>query len=195
MPPSKYSDEPGDTAAGRGTVTHRVLQHLDWRAATDAVGVASELRRMVAAGHLTIQDCALVEKRALEWLVTTPLAQAIRKAGDAYRREFPFIAAESPGELDRGVESAPGDFVLVRGIVDGILPVEDGVEIVDFKTDAIRPDEAAGRAERYRPQMTLYARAMTRIWRKPVKTCRLVFLAAKQVVDLTPGWGKGLDSQ
>jgi ATP-dependent helicase/nuclease subunit A len=172
------------TAAQRGIITHRVLQHLDFDVATDPDGVASELQRMTVAGLIEPLDRAAVDAASLEWLATTPLAAAIRKAGRAYRREFTYIATEPASYFDPTLSPARGDKVLVRGVVDGILPTAGGIEVIDFKTDVIEPGEVPERVERYRPQMALYARAMARIWRRPVGTCRLVFLAAREVVSL-----------
>jgi ATP-dependent helicase/nuclease subunit A len=189
IPPSKYSTVAPASAAQRGLVVHRVLQHLDFATAMDAAGVASELHRMAAAGMIGEKELALVDRTALEWFVSTPLAQAIREAGGAYRREFPYIAREPLTFFDRSVVPACDDYVLVRGIVDGILPVADAIGIVDFKTDAVPREEVEGRSKHYRPQMELYARAVSRLWRRPVRTCWLVFLSAMTLVkwdDLAP---------
>ncbi|UCC32406.1 MAG: UvrD-helicase domain-containing protein [Phycisphaerales bacterium] len=169
-----------DEAARRGVLTHRILQHLDFTKAVDAATVASELQRMAGEGLLCTEDLAVVDRASIEWFVSTPLGAAIREAGDGYRREFPYIAAERLAYFDRSVGLPPDDHVLVRGIVDGILPVAGGIDIVDFKTDALAPEEVAARAERYRPQANLYARAMSRLWRQPVRACRLVFLTARR---------------
>lgn len=191
VPPSKYGTAQPDAAAQRGVITHRVLQHFNFASAVDAAGVASELKRMVENGLITGDERAMVNQASLEWFVSTPLAAAIRKAGDAYRREFLYIALEPLACFDRSVDASPDDQVLVRGIVDGILPVAEGIEIVDFKTDAIEPREVSARAERYRPQMEIYTRAMSQIWRRPVRTCWLVFLTAEALV----GWNElGLGS-
>ena len=176
IPTSKYVAFRANTPAHRGLITHRVLQHLDFAAASDQTGVAAELQRMVSAGLITTADVAAVDRASIEWFASTPLAEAIRSAGDTYHREFPYIAVESVSFFDRSIEGPPEDKILVRGIVDGILPVGDEIDIVDFKTDAIPPEAVAERSERYRPQMELYARAMSRLWRRPVRTCYLVFL-------------------
>ncbi|UCE59541.1 MAG: UvrD-helicase domain-containing protein [Phycisphaerales bacterium] len=173
-----------DAAVNRGIVTHRVLQHLDFGQAVDSPGVASELQRLAGAGILTAEEVEIVDRASIEWFVSTPLAGAIRKAGDGYRREFQYIATESTTYLDRSIGASSGDDILVRGVVDGILPVEEGIEIIDFKTDAVGADQVGERAERYRPQMELYARAMSRIWRREVRACRLVFLSARKLVAL-----------
>lgn len=187
VPTSKYASLQPDEAAHRGVVTHRVLQHLDFAAAVDARGVGLELQRMVEQDLIDSDDCKLVDEASVTWFISTPLAEAIRGVGDRYRREFSFIATEPLSYVDRSIGPPPDDRVLVRGIVDGILPVEAGIEIVDFKTDVIQAEEVAERAERYRPQMTAYARAMSQIWRQPVAACWLVFLSAKRCHV----WGDG----
>lgn len=179
VPPSRYAPIDADDARYRGTVTHRVLQHLDFASATDGCGITAELARLVEEGLISPVDAAMVDRDALAWFVATPLAAAIRRAGRGYRREFTFAAAEPLEFFDPGIGPASGDCVLVRGMVDGILPVEGGIELVDYKTDVVAADQAAERAARYLPQMALYARAVSKLWERPLHTCRLVFLTAR----------------
>ncbi len=233
FPASKYDFQERQDAPHRGIVMHRVLQHLDFANATageqgrptPGLGkgfsevVASELHRLVSCGLLSDSDRAVVDVDALAWFVSSPLASAIRAAGDGYRREFRFVATEpveffdrsiatqqsggafsnstasagtarlnpaSPAGVARSSPASPGDRVLVRGIVDGIIVGGDSLDIIDFKTDAIEPTEAAERARDYAPQVTLYARAMARLWRRPVRACHLVFLTAREIVRVTP---------
>ena len=186
VPPSKYAPQLLAPSAYRGVMTHRVLQHLDFTTAVDAAGVASELQRMLASGVIGAEDRAVVDEEGLTWFVTTPLADSIRRAGTAYRREFRYVAMEPLTSFDRSVDARPEDRVLVRGIVDGILAAHDGLTLVDFKTDAIAAAEVQDRGERYRPQMTLYARAVENLWRCPVRAICLVFLTPRQMLECSP---------
>lgn len=179
MPPAGEAATGPGGAAYRGRITHRVLQHLDFAAAADEAGVASELQRMVSEGLIGQEDLAAVDRSSIAWFASTPLARGIRNAAKTYWRECPYIAAEALTFFDRSIDAPPDDYVLVRGIVDGILPVADGIDIVDFKTDVVAPEAVAERARRYRPQMELYARAVSRLWRRPVRTCHLVFLGPR----------------
>jgi ATP-dependent helicase/nuclease subunit A len=183
VPPSKYASQPAETSVYRGVITHRVLQHLDFAVAVDGDGVASELQRMLASGVIAAEDRRVVDVDGLAWFVSTPLAESIRRAGPAYHREFRYIAAEPLTSFDRTVDAGLDDRVLVRGIVDGILPTKDGLTLVDFKTDAIAANEVPDRGERYRPQMTLYASAMAALWRRPVDAICLVFLTPRQILQ------------
>jgi ATP-dependent helicase/nuclease subunit A len=187
IPPSRYAPRAADDALGRGLLMHRVLQHLDFSVAKDQAKVACELDRLVRAEILRESDRGSIDTEALGWLVASPIGKEIRAAGGDYRRELHFIAAEPPNFFDRHVVPGKGDFVLVRGIVDAVWPGADGMEVVDFKTDAVADVEATARAERYRPQLILYARAVERLYRRRVARCRLVFLHPRTVVEVAPG--------
>ena len=183
-PPSKYAPAPAASARTRGIVTHRVLEHLDFSAATDAAGVASELHRLIAVGLLAPGESDLVDEEGLVWFAGTELAARLRQGGAQYRREFKFVAREDCSYFDPTVGPLPDDAVLVRGIVDGVLVTPDGLEIVDFKTDRVAAAEVPERVEHYRNQVELYTRAAHRLWGRPVRNAWLVFLTPRVVAEV-----------
>ncbi|MBI1825825.1 MAG: UvrD-helicase domain-containing protein [Planctomycetes bacterium] len=180
-PRPKYADSDADDSVHRGIVTHTFLQWADYEAAARPDGVSSEIQRLVAGGRFSARDAELLPLDPLTWFMTTPLADAIRTAGERYRREFPFVVTDPLQVLDPTVAAPADDRILVRGIIDGILPCDGGIELVDFKTDKVTTDGVERLAEQYRSQMTTYARVMTKLWRQPVRACRLVFLSAKTI--------------
>jgi ATP-dependent helicase/nuclease subunit A len=173
--------------AHRGIVTHRVLEHLDFSIATDAAGLARELQRLSSEGIVSDDEQSAVMSEGLAWFVTTPLADSIRGAGDQYRREFRYTSTEALSDFDPTIPACDDDRVLMRGIVDGVIATDSAIELVDFKTDAIDQGEVAKRMDFYRPQMTAYRRAMSRVWRLPVTNCWLVFLTPRRVVACDQG--------
>ena len=184
VPPSKYASEPAPTARTRGIVTHRVLEHLDFAAAVDAAGVASELQRLTAVGLLAPREREVVDEEGIVWFTGTELGRRLRQGGADYRREFKFVARETCSLFDPTAGPLPDDAVLVRGIVDGVLVTPDALEIVDFKTDRVARTEVAQRVEHYRSQVELYARAAHRLWGKPVRKAWLVFLTPRVVASV-----------
>ena len=157
---------------------------MDFNKARDAYNVAAELDRMVSEGLLNHNERKAIVDDGIVWFAGTPLADAIRHAGANYHREFRFVTTEPLSTFDFTVVAAGDDRVLVRGIVDGIVVRKGECEIVDFKTDAVSASEVAAWCENYRPQMELYARAVERLWRRPVKACRLIFLSARMIIPL-----------
>ncbi len=174
-----------DAAAQRGIINHRVLQHLNFEQAKGQADIESEILRLIQSQLLTKEEASLIEVESIAWFLTTPLAEKIRQAGQAFRKEFRFICNESIDWFDNSLDAQSGDTVLVRGIVDGVLPEDQSIEIIDYKTDRISADDIPARALSYRPQMTLYARSVEQLWKKQVSQCSLVFLSPRKIEILT----------
>lgn len=171
-------------AASRGSATHRLLEHLDFASTATAEQLDRELQRLTQAGTITAEQAAVIDRPGVEWFLGTPLADAIRAAGDKYRREFQFLATISPSRFDPTLASDTDERMLVRGMVDGILPVGDELVIIDYKTDRLTAGQLEARTAKYRSQMDIYTTAMSDIWRRRVKASKLVFLSLREIVTL-----------
>src|SRR5205814_7244069 len=126
----------------------------------------------------------LVDRPALAWLVDTDVGQLLGTHASRLRREVPVYVAAPPEQFGAVPSDDPMDQVMVRGRLDVLVPTPAGATIIDFKTDAVRPDEVPARAEHYRSQMDQYRRAVQTITGKPVAAAYLVFLAPRIVTRL-----------
>jgi ATP-dependent helicase/nuclease subunit A len=172
-----------DTAVVRGQAVHKALQFLGLPETGDESSVARELDRLVACGTLSAEEAQLVDACQLTWFFSTELGRRVRAAGDAYRREWMFLASEPPETLDPTVTGDDSDRVLIRGVVDGLLVMPDALEIIDFKTDRVDAGGAESRAADYTAQVCLYARAASEVYRRPVAATHLVFLHGRCIVS------------
>jgi ATP-dependent helicase/nuclease subunit A len=105
------------------------------------------------------------------------------------KRELPFTAKFSPAELAEltGAEAEAGlenEFVVVQGVADLVVLLPEEIWLVDFKTDQVRADELPARTRLYEPQLKLYARALAKIYSRPVVSSWLHFLDARKTVDV-----------
>ena len=97
-------------------------------------------------------------------------------------REFRFSLLLDADKLYSGAED---EQLLLQGVVDCCIEEEDGLVIIDYKTDNVRTEEEIlARAELYRGQLMAYAEALTRIFRKPVRECVLYFLSPGREVQV-----------
>ena len=118
---------------------------------------------------------------ALRRLMASPLAEELRQAKEVWR-EYPFTVLLDAAEVD--AEAAAGDKVLLQGVVDCCFAAANGLTVVDFKTDRVSGGEVRLRAERYRPQIEAYSRALERVLERPVKRRVLYFLYPGEAVEL-----------
>ena len=78
---------------------------------------------------------------------------------------------------------------MVEGIIDLLYRDEDGLVLVDYKTDAVPASALASRVEFYRPQLSVYATAVEAAVGEPVRRCVLLFLTPASATprEVAPG--------
>ena len=168
-------------AAERGVATHLFLQYMDFSKAASRAGLKAELERLRAERYLSEREAEAVNLTAIERLFASPLGERMLRAKELLR-EFRFSLLLDARTLYPG---AAGEELLLQGVVDCCLVEDDGLVIVDYKTDRVKTDaEIAARAEHYRGQLAAYSEALRRILQKPVKRCVLFFLTPGRTVEL-----------
>ena len=79
---------------------------------------------------------------------------------------------------------ADGDEILLQGVVDCAMVDDDGVTVIDFKTDYVTEETLPTVTQRYKAQVSTYAEALERIYNKPVKSAVLYFFAMNRFVEV-----------
>ena len=157
----------------RGTAVHLAMQYIRYERCTDEKTVAQELRRLVDEGFLLPEQAECVPPEKLTALFRSPLGQQILCAPEIVR-EFKFSLPVDGGEYDPALA---GEKIMLQGVTDCCLLEEDGLCVIDFKTDRVAPGQEAVCAERYRGQLDAYAVALSRIFDLPVREKLLYFFA------------------
>jgi ATP-dependent helicase/nuclease subunit A len=83
-------------------------------------------------------------------------------------------------------EALAEEFIVVQGVADLVVILPTEIWLVDFKTDHLTHEELADKVKLYGPQIKLYAAALERIYRRPVKERWLHFLALRKTVACPP---------
>ena len=72
----------------------------------------------------------------------------------------------------------------MQGVVDCALLEDDGITVVDFKTDRVTEETVDAAVLRYSDQVQTYANALSRIFELPIKAKALHFFAINKTVYL-----------
>lgn len=143
------------TAVGRAV--HGVLQSVDL---ATGEGLDAAVRAQAAAEGLLGRE-AVVERLARAALDSDAVRDAV---GGPHWKEM-FVAAPL------------GDGTTLEGYLDLVHRTDDGLVVVDYKTDAVPDDDAlAAKVATYRVQLAAYALALEQVLGERVARCRLVFL-------------------
>ena len=180
MPDFGKKDRPL-SGAERGIATHLVLQYMRLKDADQPEVLEQEIERLEKQGYISQAQAKGVNKEALLAFLRSDLGQRILKA-EKLLREFRFSLLWEGGDI---LPQAEGEELLLQGVVDCCIEDEDGLVVVDYKTDSVYNEaQALERAELYRPQISIYGKALERILGKPVKQKLLYFLNAGMSVEI-----------
>ena len=164
----------GIGAAEQGTLYHKVLELLPFAEVRTMEGLLQFRERLVCEGRLSPAELACIETEKICEFLKSTLGERIQRADNCrkLKREQPFVL---------GVETEEGgDCELIQGIIDLYFEEEDGIVLVDYKTDKI--ERAAELTERYRIQLQYYARALRQITGKTVKEIYIYSLHLSQAI-------------
>ena len=163
-----------------GNAIHSAMQFIHYDACTDEAGVAAELSRLVETGHLTAEQGSAIRPGTIANFFTTEIGKKLC-SGTRYLREFKFSILDDGEKYGDGLE---GEQVLLQGVVDCALLEEDGITVLDFKTDRISEQTLPQAVRRYQTQLDTYAEALSRIYEMPVKEKYLYFFHLNRLVKL-----------
>lgn len=151
--------------AKRGTAMHRALECYDFTKEADSL--KEQLGKMEEQGKVDGEMLGLLHVPALQEFLQTSLGRRMQGAarrGKLYK-EKPFVMGKPARECLE--ESDSEEMLLIQGIIDVFFEEEDGIVLLDYKTDSVRNGKEL--AERYRTQMELYQEAVERALGKAVK--------------------------
>lgn len=178
----------------RGIATHTVLARMDLRASGSIEDVRAEAVRLADLGFLEQTQVDEVDASSIAAFFTTTAGQMLTANPDRVKRELPFtlsVPARFMGLTDNEERSAfgglsdTGDEVLLQGIIDVLVEDDDGLTILDYKTDTLSGGQVDDAVARYSPQVSLYALAAETILKKPIRKVVIAFL--------TPGENREVD--
>ena len=164
-----------------GNAMHKALQYIRYEDCGTLDSVEKEILRLTQEGFLTPEEGSLVSPEKLLSFFSTAIGEKIR-GGTPILREFKFSILDDGANYGDGLE---GEQVLLQGVVDCALLEEDGITVVDFKTDHVTPETLACTVKRYQSQVQTYGQALSRIYEKPVKALYLYFFQLDRLIKLS----------
>lgn len=163
-----------------GNALHRAMQYLDFSLCHSAELIRNDLTRMVNAGLLSSEQAQAVSAEKIARFFKTALGMKLMHANEVLR-EFKFSILEP---ADKYYKVSAEDQILLQGVVDCAVIENDGIIILDFKTDYITASNLADKIAQYKSQVITYANALSRIFEKPVTASYIYFFSSEQLVKI-----------
>ncbi len=190
----KFVKEPEENeGALRGTAFHRLMECLDFEHIPDfsdegdaGTWLEGEIERICSDGLMEQEEAERINQRQAARFLESKLVKRMRRAAGKglLVREQPFVMSVAADRLQADADET--DSVLVQGIIDAFWEEEDGIVLLDYKTD--RVDEPGELIRRYQAQLQLYSEALTRRFRgRSVKEILIYSVRLDELIPVEPG--------
>lgn len=155
------------SSAEKGTIMHFAMQHLELRKAGTKEAIEEQLLGMLQKELMTEEQIKVVDAGKILKLVDSPLGR--RLIAVDIHREVPFNLEISCTEIYPELDQEKyGQYrVMLQGVIDCYFEEEEGLVLLDYKTDYVNNNEDLIR-ERYRLQLDCYTKALEAITGKKV---------------------------
>ena len=142
-------------------------------ACRNEASILQERDRLCDSGFLTEEQGAVIDYKSILQFFSSELGQWLLQ--HEIKREFKFSIMVKTSDLGVAAEE---EQILLQGVIDCFVIEEDGLTILDFKTDR-KP-----KPENYVSQLGAYEKALSRIYQMPVKQKILYFFATGETIYL-----------
>ena len=151
--------------AERGTLTHLVLQNIDFKNKsivdgdrdTIIVFINSLIESLISKNLITKEEANTINREYLLNFIQSDVGKKLQKA-QIIEKEKPFCTKISVKEVLGNNEEY---YILVQGIIDLFFQTEDGKWIlVDYKTDYVPDNDEKILIQKYDKQIKIYKKAL-----------------------------------
>lgn len=168
----------------RGTAYHTVFEKLDLCQADTLAHVREQMEQLYETGMLEPAFCNIIRPEKVFAFASSPIGKRMKEAQiqGKVHKEQPFVFALPARELDNGWDS--GEPVMIQGIIDVYFEEDDGIVLLDYKTDYVKSGNPTELIDKYKTQLDFYKKALESLTGKRVKESVLYSTHLEQEIVL-----------
>ncbi|WP_343009148.1 helicase-exonuclease AddAB subunit AddA [Clostridium celatum] len=187
--PRFLKEEKGLSAAERGTIMHYVMQRINYDRVNSINEIKNQFEEMVLDNSLTEKEANSIWHKQILNFFRSDLGKRLLKAykeGRMVSRELPFFTELSSTEYDKSLDEKiyKNEKIRLQGIIDCFFEEEDGIVLLDYKTDYVEEGQEEKIIERYKSQLKYYKDALEKITGKVVKETYLYLFKLDKEVSI-----------
>lgn len=167
--PSFIEEKEQLVSAAKGTAVHKILELLDFSKIENQKELERQMRVLLESEKIDEREYQAGKKTYLYSLFQSDIGKRMVEAakGGHLQKEKQFMIGVPMREVEQEKDS--DELVLIQGIIDLYFEEEDGIVILDYKTDYIKKGEEQSWVLKYEPQLRYYKKALEQMTGKRVK--------------------------
>ncbi len=179
-----------------GSATHLLIAALDLTGAVTAETIEKAKEELLAESAISTAIAERIDTDSILSFFAGDLGRLALDNRNRVLQEWPFTLALPASQWNHPDDARDTtydirhtrydirDTIVVQGIIDMLIRTPDGLIVIDFKTDQLTAEQLSERAELYRPQLDLYAKAAAAILKTPPPAKYLYFLTPRRAIEV-----------
>lgn len=163
------------TGARRGTIVHLIMEVLDFGKIATVEDIKDQIQNLVKRNVITEKESKVLSPRKIFKFFKSPIAKRMLASNFIKREQKIYTQIKmndvyiNDEEFKNNLETYENETVMLRGIIDLYFEEDDGLVILDYKTDWVNDYNKNEIVKRYKKQLELYAEALSKLTGKKVK--------------------------
>lgn len=153
------------TGSEKGTALHSFMQFIDFKKLDNSL--ENEIIRLTEKGYLTDKQAKSLNINKINKFTESDIYNRICKSSNIKREKNFLVKIADINIVDDYLENYKGTEGILQGVIDLYFEEDDGLILIDYKTDYAKNDEEL--IDKYKQQILLYKSALEIIEEKTVK--------------------------
>ena len=184
--PSFMESKQKVSAAERGSGLHLLMQKLDLTKEITPEFIQETIQQLVETQFLEKEVAAVIPVDQVYHFFQSEFGQWIQEHQALLNREQAFSHVVTAKRIFKHLPDNK-DSMLIHGIIDGFVELDDEIILFDYKTDHVVPTQKGIQkvVDKYKQQLNLYAEALETSYQKKVTKRMLCLLSIGQSIDIS----------
>ena len=184
--PSFIESKQKVSAAERGSGLHLLMQKLDLTKEITPEFIQKTIQQLVEMQFLEKEVAAVIPVDQVYHFFQSEFGQWIQEHQALLNREQAFSHVVTAKRIFKHLPDNE-DSMLIHGIIDGFVELDDEIILFDYKTDHVVPTQKGIQkvVDKYKQQLNLYAEALETSYQKKVTKRMLCLLSIGQSIDIS----------
>lgn len=166
--------------AEKGSIVHLIIQHLSLNKNHTITTIKQEIQNMILKNLLTEEEYESIDVNKIYKFTVSDIYKRMTKSSKVYK-EQPFYMSLPVNDIYKDIKGS--NTILVQGIIDCFFEEDDGLVLIDYKTDYVENNNLESLVEKYSVQLEYYKKALEEATSKKVKQIYIYSLYCNKAIE------------
>lgn len=163
------------TGARRGTIVHLIMEVLDFEKVNTESEIKAQIQDLVKRRIITEKESQVLSPRKIMRFFKSPIANRMLSSKFVKREQKIYTQIKmndiyiNDEIFKNNRETYENESVMLRGVIDLYFEEDDGLVILDYKTDFVDENNKKEIIHKYKKQIEIYADVLSKLTGKKVK--------------------------